>query len=1206
MELNEFEAAGGGGGGYVTTRWMFKGLQPPDPMEFWESERTNRILRWDAILGQSNFAAYQRNQQQQLQQQQARVRPPAPFQPSSHAQPARPAAVAPFAAPAQRALRGPSPSPPPVGNRPLPPRPPPRNPNARPPPRPPISRPLANAPHQRPPFAAAGGQQRPAPKAAAAAAAKVPAAKAPAAKAPGGQLIQRTLFGGTAAVVPKAKAKGGAKRAGGGGGGGDGGSRAKRGRVRDQFEWTVAFEKLVDVVSALADWCCVSSPDALKEMQRAVFGETDGEPPSVAIATMSVVMLYEDGTTSVRPNLEIRKDSKTIADGFPLPVAVLLSVTGDGTTLRSSLPLSPLNSPVDRDGQGRFFILMPCMAQAAECMGRWSSNGRQWQNLTRRLTDDVWGLLSDFFGGRLAPRSSDDGSMSTLVVCGLQEAYRSLYQKLPTFGSGLDFGSINKLDPTIMAFMLDPDDGKTWQGIDTLRQTFLNTQDCEQSLQTQLSNAEDLAVHLGGSRSSPIDTAGAGRGRGRGRGQGGAPVLPFSLNQQQQGRGRGGGRGLSALMQQAAAQPHLDMKEWAYAAMDAVLSECLSVAIRAEWTRMFQRDIERRFCTQDDQQMFLDAFIQQETPTAVLLAELDVTGICCESEFFTSLHDSVESAIDDIREKARQAAGKTFNLASPQQVAEVLYDDMKVSYPDNLSVERKKKTDQRSTDQEALSRILRESRDPNVRAVVQMILHHRSLSGFMSKEIKSIPQYTLDLDEGAEMGSGRRWHESSKPRCFSKWNQMQTGTGRLSCATLNMQNIPKPQVLEGIGEVRARDGFKTAQPDTHVLVSVDYAQIEMRIFAHFCGDGGLQQILNQSDSGWRGPNDVDIYTEMAARHYRRASSAVSKEQRNKFKRAYLSLIYGTGNEALAKQIDATVAEAQTLKQQFLRQFPEAKTFMDRTQHNAQIRGFVTTITGRRRRVGGGAGGRDVHTKAVNAVIQGSAADLLKIAMLAVRENLAKRTWKNHPHPSLLLTIHDELVFECGNDDVKQLCRLLRESMCETPADQLDLAVPLMLTAKKGISWGSMEAFDPLTLPAPDNDNNDADSASQATIPLDQDNDQQPHNNIHPSPAPQPPPAANPAPQHDSDSPDMDVDPSPQEREHGDMQIDQEGGTDQQAEMPGAPEEAHPAMEGEEAFGEELGGDAAAGGSGGGIGADGGADDMDADVDPFLRGQDWVL
>ncbi|CBZ50752.1 hypothetical protein NCLIV_012190 [Neospora caninum Liverpool] len=346
-------------------------------------------------------------------------------------------------------------------------------------------------------------------------------------------------------------------------------------------------------------------------------------------------------------------------------------------------------------------------------------------------------------------------------------------------------------------------------------------------------------------------------------------------------------------------------------------------------------------------------------------------------------------------------------------------------------------------------------------------------------------------------------YPTKHPRVFTRWNQTRTVTGRLSSSYPNLQNIPKVMVLPSLSSltssssscsssspssdvspsspsssrlrytlpktVNCREAFRDdVQDGSAVVVAADYAQIEMRLLAHFCGKGPLQSLLTGRDTREaRGsaPDDesetskepIDLYREMAALYAEIPPSQVTKELRDKVKVTCLALIYGSGTCTIARQMNISLAAASAFRSKFLFVFPDVSHFIRSIVAKGREDGFVTTLTGRRRYIPE-AKSNSSHVRAlgerlsVNSCIQGSASDIMKIAMMRLQAELLSFPWDPHAlPPRVLLSVHDELVMHCSLKHLQPLSKMIRKCLTENmPVD-----VPLDVSISAGPTWGTL-------------------------------------------------------------------------------------------------------------------------------------------------------
>ncbi|PFH32283.1 DNA polymerase I domain-containing protein [Besnoitia besnoiti] len=335
-------------------------------------------------------------------------------------------------------------------------------------------------------------------------------------------------------------------------------------------------------------------------------------------------------------------------------------------------------------------------------------------------------------------------------------------------------------------------------------------------------------------------------------------------------------------------------------------------------------------------------------------------------------------------------------------------------------------------------------------------------------------------------------YPTQHPRMFTRWNQTRTVTGRLSSSYPNLQNIPKvmelpspsslvsslaaesasspaaahsaPSVFSHLPRnVNCRDAFRDdAQDGSSVLIAADYAQIEMRLLAHFCGAGPLQSLLlGRAVSGCGREADtnepVDLYREMAALYADIPSNQVTKDLRDKVKVTCLALIYGSGTCTIARQMNISLAAASAFRSKFLFVFPDVSQFIRSIIAKGRDDGFVTTLTGRRRYIPE-AKSNNSHVRAlgerlsVNSCIQGSASDLMKIGMMRLQAELLAHPWDPAClPPRLLLSVHDELVLHCARIHLDPLAKMIKTCLTQ----DMPVDVPLDVSISAGPTWGAL-------------------------------------------------------------------------------------------------------------------------------------------------------
>ena len=402
-----------------------------------------------------------------------------------------------------------------------------------------------------------------------------------------------------------------------------------------------------------------------------------------------------------------------------------------------------------------------------------------------------------------------------------------------------------------------------------------------------------------------------------------------------------------------------------------------------------------------------------EMPLVEVLAEMEANGIRVDADELDRQREQLAGRIDELRRKVMDKTECDFNLDSPKQLAEVLFTHM------GLPVIKRNKT-RASTDVEVLERLRdMEELEPAQAAVPELILEYRKLT-------KLVNTYLVSLNESIEPDTGR---------VHATFHQAGTTTGRLSSSGPNLQNIP---IRTEIGR-QVRKAF-VAEPG-YKLISADYSQIELRMLAHLSRDPALMEAF---------ANDMDIHRAVAAQVFNVAQEDVTSEQRGYAKVINFGIIYGITAFGLARRIDGLGrGEAQELITNYRNRFAGIDTFLDECVEQAKKLGYVTTILGRRRAIDQ-INSTNAQTRAlgerlaINTVVQGSAADLIKIAMV----NLHRRIEADSLPLRVLLQIHDELVCEAPHDMVDEQAKIV----CHEMERAMTLNVPLKVDAGVGDDW----------------------------------------------------------------------------------------------------------------------------------------------------------
>jgi len=402
-----------------------------------------------------------------------------------------------------------------------------------------------------------------------------------------------------------------------------------------------------------------------------------------------------------------------------------------------------------------------------------------------------------------------------------------------------------------------------------------------------------------------------------------------------------------------------------------------------------------------------------ELPLIPIIDEAEKRGILVDKKYLTDLSAEFHKILSALEKKIYQEAGKEFNINSPKQLGEILFDELKIS------VKGLKKTagGARSTKESELVKI------KNEHAIIPPILDYREYQKLLSTYIDNIPKMT-DEDN----------------RLHTNLNQAGTTTGRMSSTNPNLQNIP---VREGVGE-RVRNAF-VASPG-HQLLAFDYSQIEMRILAELSGDEDLIKIFKE---------DKDAHTSVASRVFHVPEGEVTKEMRRQAKVINFGIIYGMGVNALKTNLGTTRDEAQKFYDNYFATFPTIRAYFDGVIAGAYQKGYTETFFGRRRYFSELKSHlpfmrASAERMAMNAPLQGTAADLVKLAMIKVDEELKKEKISGQVH--LLLQIHDELMFEVEKDQLGKATAIIKQAMESVGG----MKVLLVVNCKEGERWGEMK------------------------------------------------------------------------------------------------------------------------------------------------------
>ncbi len=405
-----------------------------------------------------------------------------------------------------------------------------------------------------------------------------------------------------------------------------------------------------------------------------------------------------------------------------------------------------------------------------------------------------------------------------------------------------------------------------------------------------------------------------------------------------------------------------------------------------------------------------------DLPLTPVLADMEMTGISLDLPFFAEMDKELTKRLSQIEKKVYDSVGKPFNINSTQQLSDVLFKTLGLEPPDKNN---KTASGHYSTAAGVLDEL--SGKHP----VVDWVLEQRELSKIKSTYVDALPVAI----------------NPKTNRVHTSYSQIGAVTGRLSSNNPNLQNIP---IRSETGR-RVRNGFIAGRGNW--LISVDYSQIELRIVAHMAQDEGMLAAFRA---------DEDIHATTAAAIYNIPLDAVTKDMRRHAKAINFGLIYGMSAFGLMRGTDLTLAEAENFVKAYFTKFPGVKKYLDGIRKQAAQQGYVETLLGRRRYFPALQGKTNPQMKAreereaINAPIQGTAADIMKIAMLKIPPALKKAKLSG----KMLLQVHDELVLECPKDELEKTARVVKETM----ADAYKLDIPLSTEARYGANWGEMKVI----------------------------------------------------------------------------------------------------------------------------------------------------
>jgi len=400
-------------------------------------------------------------------------------------------------------------------------------------------------------------------------------------------------------------------------------------------------------------------------------------------------------------------------------------------------------------------------------------------------------------------------------------------------------------------------------------------------------------------------------------------------------------------------------------------------------------------------------FYDIEMPLMPVLAEMEMNGVCLDTESLKETSNILNGRLKEIEHRIYELAGHSFNIASPKQVGSVLFDELKI-----VEKAKKTKTGQYVTSEEVLQQL------KNKHEIVADILEYRGITKLLGTYIDTLPQLI----------NPRTGH------IHTSFNQTVTATGRLSSSDPNLQNIP----------IRGEDGKeirKAFVPEPGCLFfSADYSQIELRVMAHLSNDQEMIQVFREGK---------DLHAATAANIYKKPIEEVTRDERTKSKRANFGIIYGITVFGLAERLDISRDEAKQLIDGYFATFPEVHDYMEQAKQTAREKGYVTTLYGRRRYL------PDINSanatvrgfaerNAINAPIQGTAADIIKVAMIRIHNRFKAESIKS----KMILQVHDELNFSVYPEEKDRVEAIVLEEM----QNAISLNVPLVADSGFGKNW----------------------------------------------------------------------------------------------------------------------------------------------------------
>jgi DNA polymerase-1 len=428
---------------------------------------------------------------------------------------------------------------------------------------------------------------------------------------------------------------------------------------------------------------------------------------------------------------------------------------------------------------------------------------------------------------------------------------------------------------------------------------------------------------------------------------------------------------------------------------------CEDADLTYQLKEIFEKELEKNYLDNLSATM--------EMPLIPVLADMEQTGIKIDTNALNEFAKELNKELIKTEEKIIEQAGIYFNISSPKQLGEILFDKMKLD-PNA----KKTKTKQYSTSEETLQKLL------DKHPIVGDVLEFRSLKKLLSTYVEALPKLINE----------------KTGKIHTTYQQAVASTGRLSSKNPNLQNIP-------IREERGREIRKAFIPSDkeHVLLAADYSQIELRVMAHMSQDTNMIEAFNKNE---------DIHTSTAAKIFHVENiDDVSSDQRRKAKTANFGIIYGISAFGLSQRLGVPRTEAKQLIDDYFEGFPKVKEYMDKSIAKAREKGYVETMLGRKNML------KDINSRnaivrgvseryAINAPIQGSAADIIKLAMIDIFDEMQEKNYKS----KMILQVHDELIFDVHKPELEEIKNLVRTKM----EGAVKLSIPLTVDVGTGDNW----------------------------------------------------------------------------------------------------------------------------------------------------------